>query len=249
MIYPYNVIFRRGLLNTFEAGLHSLYLYLKVPTTLGVISICGNQKEARNIEQGFTSVHRNVNCLLDEKAENHSSITRNENECSSTSKPIEPECETKRVPLDPRVSDKAMMISQVLTADEETELLSFMDKNNDMFAWRTFDLTGVSRDIIEHKLQVNPSTKPTKQRLCKMSDEKVVGAKAEVQMLLDTGFIREVHDPCGLMNVVMVKKKNSKWRMCRDFIDLNECCPKDDFLLSRIDKVVTQQQGLRYWLC
>jgi hypothetical protein len=65
-------------------------------------------------------------------------------------------------------------------------LLSFLDKNNDVFAWRTSNLTGVSRDIIEHKLQVNPSTKPRKQKLCKMSDEKVAAAKAEVQKLLDT---------------------------------------------------------------
>jgi hypothetical protein len=36
----------------------------------------------------------------------------------------------------------------------------------------------------------------------------------------------------------MVKKKNGKWRMCTDFTDLNKCYPKDDFLLSRIDKVV-----------
>jgi hypothetical protein len=36
----------------------------------------------------------------------------------------------------------------------------------------------------------------------------------------------------------MVKKKNGKWRMCTDFTDLNKCCPKDDFSLSRIDKVV-----------
>jgi hypothetical protein len=44
------------------------------------------------------------------------------------------------------------MVFQDLTADEETELLSFLDKNNDVFAWRTSDLMRVSRDIIEHKL-------------------------------------------------------------------------------------------------
>jgi hypothetical protein len=42
--YPYNAIFGRGLLNTFEAALHSLYLCLKVPTTLGVILVYGNKK-------------------------------------------------------------------------------------------------------------------------------------------------------------------------------------------------------------
>jgi hypothetical protein len=35
MNYPYNDIFGRGLLNTFEAALHSLYLCLKVLTALG----------------------------------------------------------------------------------------------------------------------------------------------------------------------------------------------------------------------
>jgi hypothetical protein len=62
---------------------------------------------------------------------------------------------------------------------------SFLDKNNDVFAWRTSDLMGVSRDIIEHKLQVNPLARSRKQRLHKMSDEKVAIAKAEVQRLLD----------------------------------------------------------------
>jgi hypothetical protein len=67
MNYPYNAIFRRDLLITFEAALHSLYLCLKVPVALEVISIHGSQKDARNIEQDFALGHRNINCLQDEK--------------------------------------------------------------------------------------------------------------------------------------------------------------------------------------
>jgi hypothetical protein len=55
-----------------------------------------------------------------------------------------------------------------------------------------------------------------------MLDEKVTIAKAEVQRLLDAGFIREIHYPCWLANVVMVKKRNGKWRMCTYFTDLNK---------------------------
>jgi hypothetical protein len=150
----------------------------------------------------------------------------------------------KRVPLDPRVRDKTVMTSQDLSPSEETELLSFLDKNNDVFAWQTSNLTGVSKSIIKHKLQVNPSAKPKKQKLRKMSDEKVVAAKSEVQRLLDAGFIREIQYPSWLANVVMVKKKNGKWRMCTGFTDLNKCCPNDDFSLSRIDKVVDSASGL-----
>jgi hypothetical protein len=84
------------------------------------------------------------------------------------------------------------MIFQNLTAEEETELLLFLDKHNDVFIWMTYDLTGVSKSIIEHKLHVNPSAKPRKQKLRKISDEKIAATKAEVQRLLDAGFIREV---------------------------------------------------------
>jgi hypothetical protein len=53
MLYLYNAIFGRGLLNTFEAALHSGYLCLKIPTIFSVISVFGSQEEARNIEKGF----------------------------------------------------------------------------------------------------------------------------------------------------------------------------------------------------
>jgi hypothetical protein len=54
---------------------------------------------------------------------------------------------------------------------------------------------GVSRDVIEHRLQVSPSARPKKHKLCKMPEEKVEAAKAEVQRLLNAGFIREVAYP------------------------------------------------------
>jgi hypothetical protein len=105
---------------------------------------------------------------------------------------------------------------------DQAEFLSFLDKNSDVFAWSTSNLVGVSRDVIEHRLQVNPNAKPKKQKLHTMADEKIQATKVEVQRLLDAGFIREVVDPEWLSNVVMVKKKNGKWRVCTDFIDLNK---------------------------
>jgi hypothetical protein len=87
---------------------------------------------------------------------------------------------------------------------------TFSQQKNDVFAWSTSNLVRVSRDIIEHWLQVNPSAKPKKQKLQKMLEEKIVSSKAEVQQLLDVGFIREVTYPQWLANVVMVKKKNGK---------------------------------------
>ena len=56
--------------------------------------------------------------------------------------------------------------------------------------------------------------------------------------MLEADFIREVFYPYWLVNVVMVKKSNSKWRICVDFTDLNKVYPKDSFPLSRIDQLV-----------
>jgi hypothetical protein len=78
-----------------------------------------------------------------------------------------------------------------------------------------------------------------------MSDENGAAAKAELLRLLDVGFIREVLYPNWLANVIMVKKKNGKWRMCMDFTNINKCCLKDDFLLLRIDKVVDSIAGCK----
>ena len=65
----------------------------------------------------------------------------------------------------------------------------------------------------------------------------------EVNKLLAANFIREVYYPEWLANIVMVKKANGKWRMCVNFTDLNSACPKDNFPLSRIDRLMDLTAG------
>jgi hypothetical protein len=63
ILYPYNAIFWRGFLNTFEVVLHLGYLCLKIPATFGVILVFGSQQDVRNIEKGFTPGHINKHFL------------------------------------------------------------------------------------------------------------------------------------------------------------------------------------------
>ena len=53
-----------------------------------------------------------------------------------------------------------------------------------------------------------------------------------------SGFIKEIKYPEWLANVVVVPKKGEKWRVCVDYTDLNEACPKDSFPLPRIDQII-----------
>jgi hypothetical protein len=126
------------------------------------------------------------------------------------------------VVLDTRVPDRAVCLSTEMSLQEQVELLQFLNKNSDVFVWSTSDLVGVSKEVIELKQHINLNVRPRKQKLHKMSEEKVEAMKVEVQHLLDVGFIREVSYPQWLANMVMVRKKNGKWRMCTDFTDLNK---------------------------
>ena len=137
---------------------------------------------------------------------------------------FEEDCEVKKVPLDEHLPDKLVTINATLEPEEEKELLEFFRKNQDIFAWSASDLRGVSRDIIEHHLDINPNIKSKKQKLHKMADDKVAAVKPEVQRLLDANVIREVKYPTWLAHTVPVKKNNGKWRKCIDFTDLNKAC-------------------------
>jgi hypothetical protein len=62
------------------------------------------------------------------------------------------------------VLDRQVTIGANLSAKEEEVLINTLAKNKDIFAWSTSDLQGVSRDIIEHALDINPNMRPKKQR-------------------------------------------------------------------------------------
>ena len=61
--------------------------------------------------------------------------------------------------------------------------------------------------------------------------------------LLDVRFIREVEYPEWLANVVVVPKKEGRWRVCVDYTNLNNACPKDSFPLPRINQIVDSIVG------
>jgi len=134
--------------------------------------------------------------------------------------------ETKSVLLENTVPDRKVTIGGNLSREEEAELIETLAKNKDVFAWSASDLKGVSRDIIQHYLDINPRMKPRKQRQRKMLEDRILEVKTKVQRLLDSNVIREVKYSEWLANLVLVPKKNRKMRMCIDFIDLNKACKK-----------------------
>jgi hypothetical protein len=92
----------------------------------------------------------------------------------------------EKVPLEPLVPDRQVTIGSELSQEEEENLINFLRSNNDVFAWSSNDLVGINRDIIEHKLDIDPSFRPKKQKLWKLSKDNAQAAKAELQRLLNS---------------------------------------------------------------
>jgi len=65
----------------------------------------------------------------------------------------------------------------------------------------------------------------------------------EVDRLLEIDVIEPFQYPTWLSNVVVVKKKNGKWRVYIDFTNLNKACPKDSYPLPKIDQLVDATAG------
>ena len=92
--------------------------------------------------------------------------------------------------------------------------------------------------FIYHHLNVNPSFTPKKQPPRRSSNDHSDAVRDEATKLKQVRAIKEVFYPEWLANIVVVKKKNGKWRVCVDFTDLNKACPKDPFPMPRINQLV-----------
>ncbi|XP_028078527.1 uncharacterized protein LOC114280367 [Camellia sinensis] len=66
----------------------------------------------------------------------------------------------------------------------------------------------------------------------------IKAVEEEVNKLLEAKAIREVNYPTWLSNIVIMKKKHDKWKVCVYFTSLNKACPKDNFPLPKIDQSV-----------
>ena len=101
----------------------------------------------------------------------------------------------------------------------------------------------IDTSIIVYQLNVDPAHKPVSQKHQRFNPERYTTISKEVKKLLAAKFIREVHYPEWLANVVMVKKPNEKWWICIDYMDLNKACPKDSLPIPRIDQLMDATAG------
>nr|GEX27294.1 retrovirus-related Pol polyprotein from transposon opus [Tanacetum cinerariifolium] len=117
------------------------------------------------------------------------------------------------VALHPDFPDQEVVIGGSLSYKGRTELCSVLKKNLDIFAWQPSDMTGVSRFVAEHRLNIREGYSPMRQKKRGQAPERARAIQAEVQKLVDAEIMREVYYHDWLSNPVMVKKHDGSWRM------------------------------------
>ena len=134
--------------------------------------------------------------------------------------------------------EKFTYVNSLLSSEEKEQLQLVLLRNINVFAWNHSDMIGINPMLASHKLNIIPAAKPVRHKVRHFHLDRHHIIKTEVDNLLRAGFIREVKYPAWLANVVMVPKKGGKWRICVDYMELDEACPKDSFPVPRIDQII-----------
>ena len=135
-------------------------------------------------------------------------------------------------------TNKHFQVGVSMSREKRVQVLLFLVQNLDVFAWDPYEVLGVDPRFIVHKLNVDPSYPPKKQKPRRSAKDYVEAVRQEVEKLKEAGAIKETFFLEWLANTVVVQKKNGKWRVCVDFTDLNRACPKDPFPMPKIDQLV-----------
>ena len=147
------------------------------------------------------------------------------------------------IPLEKGNPEKFTRVGTSMEEKTKQDLIQFLRKSIDIFAWSHEDMPRIDPSFITHRLNVYSFSKPVCQKKRVFAHERDNAIKEEVRKLTTTEFIREVYYPDWLANVVLVKKANEKWRMCIDFTNLKKAYPKDSYPLPRIDQLVDSMIG------
>ena len=105
------------------------------------------------------------------------------------------------------------------------------------------DLSGLppGREI-EFSIDLLPSSNPISKALYRMAPAELRELKAQLQELLDKGFIRPSVSPWGAP-MLFVKKKDGSMRLYIDYRELNRATVRNKYPLPRIEDLFDQLQG------
>ncbi|XP_019056861.1 PREDICTED: uncharacterized protein LOC109116239 [Tarenaya hassleriana] len=136
----------------------------------------------------------------------------------------------------------------VITATEEAEA-----KLEDTAVVREFpdvfpdELPGLPPEReVDFSIEVVPGMELISKTPHRMAPTEMAELKKQLNELMETGFIRPSVSPWGAP-VLFVKKKDGSMRLCIDYRGLNQVTIKNRYPLPRIDELLDQLQGAKWF--
>ena len=77
---------------------------------------------------------------------------------------VEPTEALENIPLDERNLERYTRVGADLEGKNKKDLVQFLKKNIDVFAWSHKDMSGIDLGVITHRLNICPSFKPVRRK-------------------------------------------------------------------------------------
>ena len=111
---------------------------------------------------------------------------------------------------------KTLNINANLTSKQERKLIQLLRKHKEAFAWDYLDMKGIDPHLYTHHIYIEKDARPVRQPQRRLNPHLKDVVKAKLQKLLDVNFIYPISDSKWVSPLVVVPKKNGKWRICVD---------------------------------
>nr|AAQ56323.1 putative polyprotein [Oryza sativa Japonica Group] len=94
----------------------------------------------------------------------------------------------EEIDIGPGDQPRPTFISKNLSSEFRTKLIELLKEFRDCFAWEYYEMPGLSRSIVEHRLPIKPGVRPHQlpPRRCKA--DMLEPVKAEIKRLYDAGY-------------------------------------------------------------
>lgn len=141
------------------------------------------------------------------------------------------------------IDDTLTIETEGLSKDEIQSIKDLLTKHKDIFSTGETDIGHCS--FVKHMINLTDDT-PFKQRHRRIPPAMIDEVRAHIEQLAAGGIIRPSHSPWA-SNVVLVRKKDGKIRMCVDYRQLNNRTVRDSYALPRIEEILDTLAGSKYF--
>ncbi|XP_075665626.1 uncharacterized protein LOC142635330 [Castanea sativa] len=160
----YNTIIGTPTLNSWKTVTSTYHLSVKFPTDHGVGQVQEDQLAARECYLAMLAMDKHMQTMsIDEKRITTESIEVLED-----------------IPLEEGNLEKYTKVGASMGEKTKQDLVQFLKKSIDVFAWSHEDMPGIDLSVITHRINVYPSSKPIRQKKRVFAPEQDNAIKEEV---------------------------------------------------------------------